>query len=360
MLSIHPQTVNLIFIYFLLAVVLFTSLRLANGDYKSTTDTTKAFLFLLFLLLLMGLRPYNVPGVGRYFGDTINYYRIFQSAASGLSNFKINDPGFSLFTEFCAKNMGAAGYFFILSALYLLPAWFAIKRFSPNNTLLLLLLYVSSILFWSNGVNGIRIGIASSLFLLAVTYAHKRWMQAIIFILALTFHKSILLPIMAYILTLFYSNSKVYIYWWLLSIGLSLLLGGFWENFFASFNLGDERFSGYLTKKPDAGVFAYIGFRWDFLVYSAIPVVLGAIYILKKHYTEKIYIQLFNTYLVANSFWILVIRANYSNRFASLSWFLMPILLLIPLLNLRIWPKQESIIALMLILSYSFTYYMAF
>lgn len=357
MLNIHPQTVNIIFYHFVLVAVLFTSLRLVNEGQKPAIDGTGAFLFLLVILLLMGLRPYNIPGVGRYFGDTTNYYHSFKRAASGFFYVNNKDPGFELFTLFFAKNMGAGSYFFALSVLYLLPIWIAIKRLSPNFTFLLLLFFVSSFLFWSNGVNGIRIGIASSWFLLAVTYDHKRWVQLLIFILAVTFHKAILLPIMAYVLTLFYSDSKVYISWWILSIGLSLLLGGFWENLFAGFNLGDERFSQYLTSKPDAGVFAYTGFRWDFLVFSAIPVALGAHYIFAKGYTEKLYIQLFNTYLLANSFWILVIRANFSNRFASLSWFLMPVILVLPLLNTTLWEKQNEKIALILILTFAFTYY---
>jgi len=182
----------------------------------------------------------------------------------------------------------------------------------------------------------------------------------LLLLFAISFHKSILLPVLALILSLYYTNSIVYIAVWFASIILSLLFQGFWENFFASLNLGDQRLDSYLTTKADAKEFAYIGFRWDFLIYSFIPILLGGFYIFKKQYQSVLYIQFFNTYLLANSFWILVIRANFSNRFASLSWFIIPILLIYPLLKDQIWVRQEAKISLILILSFAFTYYMSF
>lgn len=360
MYSFHPQTVNFIFFHLLFILVLITSLRLADGSYKGVASRELSFALVLVILVIMGLRPYNTPGVGQYFGDTINYYHAFDHLASGLQKINHKDAGFGWLFEFFVRYLNAGAFFFVLSALYLLPAWYAIKRFSPNHPFLLFLMFASYFLFWSNGVNGIRVGIASSWFLLAFSYPNKRWLQLLLCLLAVSFHKSILLPIGAYVITLFYANTKGYVFAWFSSIVLSLLLGGFWETFFAGFDLGDERFSQYLTTEADASVFAYTGFRWDFIIYSAIPVALGAHYIFKTRYTNKLYIQLFNTYLVANSFWILVIRASFSNRFASLSWFLIPIIILFPLLKRRVWTQQEAKIGLMLFLSFVFTYFMSF
>jgi len=114
----------------------------------------------------------------------------------------------------------------------------------------------------------------------------------------------------------------------------------------------------YLLNDEYADQFSSTGFRWDFLLYSAIPVYLGYHYIVKRGYKNKMYIQLFNTYLVANAFWILVIRASFSNRFAYLSWFLLPIVLIYPLLLKNFWPHQYPKIGLMLVLHFLFTYIM--
>ncbi|MGZ2371888.1 EpsG family protein [Ancylomarina sp. YFZ004] len=359
MFNIHPQTYSFLYYHFILLMVMLTVFRLLSGNYRGSVKSTGTFIFALIILFVIGLRPYNVPGVGTYFGDTINYYDSFMYIVDGNYNREYKDIGFGLFTNFSARYLNAGAYFFILSALYVLPAYYACKRLSWNYTFLLFLMFATSFLFWANGVNGIRSGIGTSFLLLAFTYKDKKWVMLLFFALALIIHKSMLLPILAFILSFFYSNSKDYIVVWFSSIVLSLLFGGFWESFFAGFDVGDERLSSYLSTNADANVFAYTGFRWDFIFYSAIPIALGAHYIFKKKYTDKFYIQLFNTYLLANSFWILVIRSSFSNRFASLSWFLIPIIILLPLVKIKIWQKQKTKIGLILFLSFAFTYFMS-
>ena len=360
MLNISPYLYSFIYYHFILLIILFTIYQLNSGKYKGQAKRNSVFIFTLLTLFFIGLRPYNVPGVGHYFGDTINYYHSFLRLSSGEHLKDSNDYGFNLLTRFCAENMSAQAYFFILTVLYILPLYFACKRLSFDYTFLLFLAITASFLFWSSAVNGIRIGIATSFFLLAITFKDKKWLMFLLLMVAISFHKSILLPVIALIISWYYTNSKVYIAIWFASIILSLLFQGFWEIFFASLNLGDKRFDSYLTTKVDATVFAYTGFRWDFLIYSFIPVILGSYYIFKKQYRTELYSQLFNTYLLTNSFWILIIRSNFSNRFASLSWFIIPILLIYPLLKAQIWVKQEANISLILFLSYAFTYFMAF
>lgn len=360
MFNIHPLIYLNLYFFTLLVIVLVTIYQLTRGNYNGSVDRTGAILFTIFILFFIGLRPYNVPGVGIYFGDTANYYRTFLQMADNISDLNYKDPGFSILTNFCARTMSGQYYFFILATLYILPVYFACRRLSRRYIFLILLMIATSFLFWSNGVNGIRIGIASSFFMLAFTFKNKKWAMLLLFLIALSFHKSILLPIGAFILSQYYKNSKVYILVWLVSIVLSLLLAGFWENFFASFDVGDERFDAYLTTEGDASQFKSVGFRWDFLLYSSIPVALGAYYIIKKQYQTKFYIQLFNTYLLANSFWILVMRANFSNRFASLSWFIIPIIIIFPLIKMKIWENQMLKISFILFLNFVFTFYMQY
>lgn len=92
-----------------------------------------------------------------------------------------------------------------------------------------------------------------------------------------------------------------------------------------------------------------IGFRWDFLIFSAVPIIWGWWIIKKKGLNDKAYNIIFNTYVLANSFWVLVIRAAFSNRFAALSWFLYFLVLIYPLLKHNIYPKQGVTLAIMLI-----------
>ena len=139
---------------------------------------------------------------------------------------------------------------------------------------------------------------------------------------------------------------------WLFAIAVSLFLGGYASNLFASLGF-DDRLSSYVNGNQDAefmrDTFSHAGFRWDFLIFSAVPIIWGWWIITKKGFNDNAYNIIFNTYVLANSFWVLVIRAAFSNRFAALSWFLYFLVLIYPLLKHNIYPKQGVTLAIMLI-----------
>lgn len=352
---IYPKLYISIFFHLVLAILFFSvvsnSIRGQNAKHSSISTT----LFTIFLIIFIGLRPINGPGVW-YYGDTVNYLSVFNHLAQGGYVESWKDPIFGYITEFFALHTSARTYLFFLAIFYIIPIYIACLRINKQNSYLLLLMIVVSLLFWTNGVNGLRAGIGSSLLFLGFTSKRVSIEQIVLFLLAIGFHESMLLPAGAYLLSILYSNSKVYIFFWLSSIVLSLTFGGFWENFFASF-VDDDRFAGYLTGYVDPTLFSRSGFRWDFLIYSSIPVIAGYYYITHLGYTSVLYTRLFNTYLIANSFWILVIRANFSNRFAALSWFLLPIILIMPLLDSEKIQNSKGIVAAFLLLSYAFTYF---
>ena len=100
----------------------------------------------------------------------------------------------------------------------------------------------------------------------------------------------------------------------------------------------DERVSYLMVNAMDTHYKA--GFRIDFILYSCFPALLGYYYIYKKKYRDVFYCNLYNMYLLSNTFWILVIRANFSDRFAYLSWFIYSIVLLYPLVTHSIVKRQ--------------------
>lgn len=74
---------------------------------------------------------------------------------------------------------------------------------------------------------------------------------------------------------------------------------------------------------------------------------------------DPFYARLVNTYLMTNAFWILLIHAEFSNRFAYLSWFMMPWVLLYPFVPGRtIEHPRTKLIAATLCAHYLFTYIM--
>jgi hypothetical protein len=94
------------------------------------------------------------------------------------------------------------------------------------------------------------------------------------------------------------------------------------------------------------------------LIYSASAIYAAYFFIFKKNFIDKNYNQLVCVYLAANGFWILVIRANFSNRFAYLSWFMMGIIIVYPFLTKIQIKKQHQVLGLVLFAYFGFTYLM--
>jgi hypothetical protein len=172
-------------------------------------------------------------------------------------------------------------------------------------------------------------------------------------------HGSMIIPIAAFVLSIYYKNPKHYLLGWFVCIPISLALGGAIESLFASLGFAGKRIE-YLTSTEFAHQFSATGFRWDFLVYSATALFAGYYFIVKKNFNDKVYIQLFNIYVTANAFWVLVIRASFSNRFAYLSWFLMATVIFYPFFKAKLFKNQQAILANIVLLYFGFTYFMYF
>jgi hypothetical protein len=344
---------NIVLVSILITLVQ-TSSYVGNEIACYRFNQNSTFSFALFITVYMGLRPIS----GYHFGDMLTYARYFEHLATGGHIYQGKDIGFSILISNCSAIMNVGTFFMLCSILYIFPAYLAFKRWFPNLAFFALLVFVGSFSFWGYGTNGIRAGVASSLFIWGLSYRKSIWAMFVLFLISVLFHKSMLLPLAAYGLTFIYNNSKVYLWVWFGSIFLSLAFGAVWENLFAAIGFGDDRLSSYLTSVENVHQFSSIGFRWDFIMYSFFAVGAGALYIFKYDFQDKLYHQIYNTYLLSNAFWILVIRSNFSNRFAYLSWFLMALVVIYPLLKRRIVRYQYSIIGLVILLYYSFTYVM--
>lgn len=108
-----------------------------------------------------------------------------------------------------------------------------------------------------------------------------------------------------------------------------------------------------LAENPKAG-----SFRFDFLLYSAMPVLMFWYVTVKRNFKDRTYNLIAITYILANSFWVIIIRASQSNRFAYLSWFIYPLVIAYPLLHFNIWKNQDQKAAIILLLYAGFTFTM--
>ncbi|MBG6187897.1 EpsG family protein [Flavobacterium sp. CAN_S2] len=300
----------------------------------------------------MGLRPIS----GRYFGDTSTYNEFFVNYQNGAEILPGSDYLFHLFTQLSSKIMSVHVYFLICTLLYISPLYLVCKTWFKNYWGYAFLFLVVSFSFWAGGVNGVRSSIATSFILLA--FSRKSLPSKVFwFLIAVGFHKSMLLLVGAYCLTLFIKKPKLYFLLWFSSIPLSLLAAGFWESFFAGL-IEDDRVSYLTAGNVNDDEFSSTGFRWDFLLYSAAAVYAAFYFIYKKKFVDENYFRLVSIYLTVNAFWILVIRANFSNRFAALSWFMMGIIIIYPLLKKNMLSNQLKVIGSILVAYFAFTFFM--
>ncbi len=348
-----------IYYYFLLALSIW--LCLFNVKYSEDNRGVLSFILLFFVFAHIGFRPLDP-----LFGDTLTYARVFDDLTQSVSIDAEKDFFFYYLSWIISRFTHSTTVYFCLIAIgYILPVYYAFKKKVPYLYFLLLFVYVSSFSFWGYGVNGLRNGLGVSFFLLGL-FSEKTLSKIICYFLAVAFHSSLILPVGAYIIVNYLChNPRLFIVIWVACLVAALLFGESIGDLLGSFsfiNGIDERMGGYLNsslQEYDESLFSHRGFRWDFVLYSSLPIAVGAYYLFKKKYCDLFYISLYCIYLLCNSFWLLTVYVPYNNRFAYLSWFLHPILIIYPLLDNRIFfNNRDRIIHWVVLLNYLFTFIM--
>lgn len=317
----------------------------------------------MFVLLIVFVHITFRPTDYHYFGDTFAYARDFQEKVLlGYDAIKEKDIGFQYLTYILSQFFSLEGYWFVLCCIYIFPVFYAFKRHFKQQYSVALVFFVCSFSFWSYGVNGLRNGLATSVLILSFLVPKSELARIPFWIIAYSFHQSSLLPILCFILAKIWKNSRHYLVLWGITLVLVLVFQGTISNFLLSIPwlAQDDRMSTYLTMSyTETGAnFSNTGFRWDFVLYSLVPIFIGYKYIYRYRYENKIYIRLYNTYVIANTFWLLTIYAPYNNRFAYLSWFLYPIVFIYPLLKEDLIRNQGERIKWIILGYYMFTYVM--
>ena len=313
----------------------------------------------LIFVFWLGGRPLSA----RAFGDTVNYaleYATMEASGVSVSMNWNNEWIWRMLMTACkSSGMSVWGFFTVVEAGYILSALWAVKRFLPTNPMLGMLFVWTSLMFFTFGVNGLRNGLACHIMLLAMSFFFddKYVAGLALCLLAFGIHRSVMLPIAAMFAGRYIVRDFRYaIVFWVASIFVSLIMGGAITNFFASLGF-DDRMSSYNTTEY-AESFSNTGFRWDFLLYSSFPVLMGWYVCVRKGIRDDWYRTLCATYCLSNAFWVMVIRAAFSNRFAYLSWFMYPLVIAYPLINLPVWEDQDRKTGMILAAYCSFSLFM--
>lgn len=332
-----------------LLVVSILTLIVVHYYYEGDRDSKKTGLFFMFIIAVslsffVGLRPNDIV-----FMDTIGYVRgyfnnegnefIWDSEAQNL-----------LFDNFyiwiASKSLGYSTFFTIIAAIYFIGILLACWLMFPKNSTESFIFYLGAFSTFSYAVNGIKAGAAASIFLIALAVAvraKKDWQFVFaipIAIVSYFFHHSMMLCVGAFILAFCYRNTKVYLVFWIIALVIAALQINFFQNLFGELIVEDDAHgAGYLLNEDSK--IGHIGFRWDFIIYSAIPIIMGWYAIYHKKIQSVNYKFLLNTYLITNGMWMLCMYANYTNRIAYLSWLMYPFVLIYPIINCK-WGETRD------------------
>lgn len=348
----------------ILFITILVGLNYAGKTYKeielgSSSQIIATILTAFIISYYISQRPLDYSS-----GDTGNYVFVFEQVQKGALIIQNEiEPIWNLLLDICLLFTDARGYITLISFMYIFFTAIASIIIFPKNSFIGFLFNLGALSFLTYGTNGIRNGLACSLLLLgiAILTKHGVWKKIIgvvIAFIAMGIHKSTMLPIgMAVISMFFIKDFRICYKFWIAAIVISLIAGNSIGDFFASLGF-DDRLS-YLQEAEDTSRFNRIGFRWDFLIYSAMPIWLGYYVIFKRGIRNRNFEFLLNTYTLSNAFWVMVIRAAYSNRFAYLSWFLFPIVLAYPALKMDVWgDEQGKRLAQIMIAQVGFTWFM--
>lgn len=322
---------------------------LANRPKESVAPS---LVLMLALVIFIGFRP-DWSG----FADSRNYIRTIEDYSGGVFIFDIECENLlfdNLIRWFGCNDLSWTSFFILIAFIYFGGQLIAVRKMFPRDTLFTYLIVLAAFSTFSYATNGIKAGAAASIFLVAIAYREKKIISFLLIAISYGFHHSMQMLIVAFIIASYIQNPMIYLIIWVFSFLAASLGITTFQHLFAGFT--DEHGASYLIAD---GADAYItGFRLDFIIYSAIPVVLGYYLIYRKNLQNKDFNFILNLYVLANSVWMLCMYASFTNRIAYLSWQLLPIVLIYPYLTTRFSELQYRHVSYIALVHLSFTLFM--
>lgn len=327
---IPAEIYHIVFDFIVTLLTIFYAMRyfsqgIATEETYSRFNWLPGFIIAFAFAIFIGLRP-----IHRIFVDMMNYKEWYYFSASHLDMTLVDDGNyiFDRIIPYFARHEIALKYFYLLiSLVYFLCTYTACHKMFGNNGVYAFIAFLGAFSTFSYATNGIKAGAAGALFLCAIAY-RKSWFKMLFFLfLTLGFHHAMILPIACLVLVWFVRDPRYYILFWLLCLAISFMQISYFQEIFAS--LSDESGSAYLTTYEDDWG-GKTGFRWDFVLYSSFPIIVGLWGIYKWKLNSSLLVLLFDLYTSINAIWMLCMYVNFTNRIAYLSWILYPFLLVAP------------------------------
>lgn len=347
-----------LFRYILLFIVCVESFYLLlchNRIYVNGVVNLRLVLFFIFCLYFVGYRQWWIEDV---FGDSIRYGKAYLEFSLYKSwDFETyKEYGFWLLTYLCRwLGLSVEMFFLVCAFLYLFPLFVSSYKLSKQYPHLIILFIVTTMSFYMYAVDGIRNGISTSFLILAFVNYRNTLRFFIYSLIAFSFHYSAVWPFSFFCIAILYPKVKLYLFAWVFSVFCGFMLSGYIKNLLLIIPFLNEKAESYLTGTASLSMFSKVGFRWDFVLYSSLPIWFSSYFYFIKSYRNDFYNKLFSCYLLSNMLWVFINEVPFSNRFAYLSWFMMPLLIVYPMIDMKYFNYRYTSISIVLIGYYLFT-----
>lgn len=329
----------------------------ANGDLMPTNQTNSqvpALVLCVFIILFIGLRP-----ISEVFRDMTQYQGIYNRwRGQFFWDWSVNNIIYDNLMMYLASMKFSPTLFYLgISIIYFSGMYVVCKKFFHNHLYATFCVFLSAFSTFAAGTNGIKAGVAASVFLMALAYCNNLKICIPLLIVSFGLHHSMELLVVVFAITMLYQKPSFYFMFWIISLILSILHITYFQTLFAGFT--DEHGASYLlTIDSDWNSGRIQGFRYDFVLYSAMPILMGWYAIKKRKIEDKLYNIILSTYIFTNAIWLLCMYASYTNRIAYLSWFMYPIVLVYPCLLPQFGEDRYRVFAKVAGLHLGFTLFM--
>lgn len=309
----------------LLSLTCFSQYARRDGGDIIDRQQMKGGAICLFMILFIGTRP-----ISDFFGDMPLYYGLYTRGINSYEwSWSTDNVIFdNLIQLFAYLKIPPTLFYILVAAFYFGCMWKACSRLFPHDSLAAFIVCLGAFSTFSYGTNGIKAGAAAAMFMLALSYRDRLKVCILLMIISYGLHHAMQLPLIAFVCTLFYRNTKFFLYFWFVCLFMAILHISYFQTLFAG--LTDKQGAEYLAGGNFGG---RGGLRIDFILYSFAPVVMLWYATKRMQVKSLFYDSIASIYLFTNGIWLLCMYANFTNRIAYLSWCIYPIVLIYPILN---------------------------
>ncbi|WP_433895716.1 EpsG family protein [Sphingobacterium mizutaii] len=312
----------IVFICLITFITFFSDVK--KGQHLAKAYNIIIYCFSIFTVFYLGNREINIGF------DTFRYEHTFGIYENSPSFFIRKDPFFDFLTYVFSKTLGFNALLIFCAFIYVFGALYGLKLIFKSNYFLPFLVFLIFPYFMNMGINVIRSGVAASLFLIGIGkyYNIRNFKQALLWVaFSIMFHFSMIIPLSVFFLTRFIKNTKAIFLIWICSIILAVLNINVIANFISIIEGFTSRVGDYA--EVGGGESSWI----NFIIFGFFPVVFAVYFIVIKKFNDKFYTWIVNSYMITHVPYIILINTQFASRIGYLAEFMMPIILMYPLLN---------------------------